>query len=72
MAKELLKFETSLDKGLNGKQPQWKKTSLEVNLNVRQPQWKTTTIGLTSQFCTELGPAQPQHVHIFPFGLNYY
>ena len=31
------------------------------DINGRQPQWKMTTLAcLTSQFCSELGPAQPQ------------
>ena len=56
---------------LNGRQAQWKMTSTEDDLNGRKPQWKTTAMEedlngslpcLASQFCTELGPAQPQLV----------
>ena len=36
---------------------------MEDDINGRQPQWKMTTLAcLTSQFCSELGPAQPQLV----------
>ena len=53
----------------NSRRSQWKMTSIEDELNGREPQWKTTAIEealngslpcLASQFCTELGPAQPQ------------
>ena len=65
---------TSMEDNLNGRQPQWKKTLMETasrkevlreeDLNGSQPLWKpyrkhTTLAGLDSQFCTELGPAQP-------------
>ena len=64
----------------NGRQPLWKTASMEDKLNGRQPQWKTTSMDkkcqwkktlrkmtlacLVSQFCTELGPAQPELVFI--------
>ena len=37
---------------------------MEDNLNVRLLKWKTTSNGLDSQFCIELGPAQPQLVFV--------
>ena len=54
---------TSMKDNLNGKQHQLKTTSMADEINVRQPQWKMTTLAcLASQFCSELGPAQPQLV----------
>ena len=50
---------------LNGRRPQWKTTSMEGNLNGRRTQWKMTSME-ASQFCTELGPAQPQ-LFVYPF-----
>ena len=43
-----------MEEALYGRGPQWRTTSMEDNLNGRQP-----------QFCTELGPAQPQLVIVF-------
>ena len=65
----------------NVRQPQWKMNSMKDNLNERRPQLKTTSMkddlngnikGLTlawlaRQFCTELGPAQPQLVSTFSY-----
>ena len=48
---------TSMEDDLNGRQPQWKTTAMEEDLNGSLP-------CLASQFCTELGPAQPQLVSI--------
>ena len=59
---------TSLEDYLKEIQPQWKMTSMKkdnLNLNARKPEWKTTSICLACQFCTELGPAQPQLVFHF-------
>ena len=54
---------TSMKDHINGRQPRWKTTAMEDEINVRQPQWKMTTLAyLASQFCSELGPAQPQLV----------
>ena len=44
---------TSMKDDLNGRQPQWKITAMEEDLNGSLP-------CLASQFCNELGPAQPQ------------
>ena len=39
---------------------------MEDDINGRQPQWKMTTLAcLTSQFCSEFGPAQPQLVPFY-------
>ena len=52
-----------MEDDINGRQPHWKRTSIEDDINRRQPLWKMTTLAcLTSQFCTELGPAQAQLV----------
>ena len=51
---------------LNGRHPQLKMTSMEDDLNGSQPKWKPyrlTLACLASQFCTDLGPAQPQLVN---------
>ena len=54
---------TSMEDDLNGKQPQLKTISIEENLNGKQSQWKMITLAcLAGQFCSELGPAQPQLV----------
>ena len=59
---------TSMEDNLNGRQPQWRTISMEDNLNGRQPQWKMTTLAcLTSQFCSELGPSQPQLIIYYCF-----
>ena len=52
----------SMEDNLHARQPQWKTTSMEDDLHGRWLQWKTSSNGLSSQFCTELGPAQPQLV----------
>ena len=44
-----------MEDNFNGRQPQWKITAMEKDLNGSLP-------CLASQFCTELGPAQPQLV----------
>ena len=53
-----------MEGNLNGKQPHWKMTSIglmEEDINGRQ--WKMTTLAcLEIQFCSELGPTQPQLV----------
>ena len=56
-----------MEDNLNGRWPQWKTTSMEEYLDGSRPQWKLyrkqmTLACLASQFCTELGPAQPQLV----------
>ena len=58
---------TSMEDDLKGRQPQRKKRLMEDDINGRQPQWKMTTLAcLSIQFCSELGPAQPQlFIHIF-------
>ena len=57
---------TSMEDKLNGKKPQWTMTSLEDEMNGRQPQKKMTILAcLVSQFCSKLGPAQPQIVSCF-------
>ena len=57
---------TSMEDNLNGRQTIWRTTSMEDDINGRQPQWKMTALAcLTSQFCSELGPAQPQLVCLF-------
>ena len=53
---------TLMEENSNGRQPQWKVTPMEGDLNGRWQQWNTTSNGLASQFSTELGQAQPQHV----------
>ena len=61
---------TSMEDNLNGRQTIWRTTSMEDDINGRQPQWKMTTLAcLTSQFCSELGPAQPQLVQ-YIFGVK--
>ena len=55
---------TSMEDILNGRQRQWRMTSMEDN------RMMTTLACLASQFCTELGPAQPQLVHISIGTLN--
>ena len=66
---------TSKEFDINGRRPQWKTISMENNLYGEWPQWKLTLrkpyrkhmtlTCLASQFCTELGPAQPQLVFSF-------
>ena len=59
-----------MENNLNGRQTIWRTTSMEDDINGRQPQWKMTTLACpTSQFCSELGPAQPQLV-IFIVGVK--
>ena len=63
---------TTMEDDHNERRPQMKTTSIEDELNGRRSQWKTTSrkpylkqttlASLASQFCTELGPAQPQLV----------
>ena len=55
---------TSMEDDLNGRQPQGKNISIEEYLDVSRPQWMPyrKQMILASQFCTELGPAQPQLV----------
>ena len=55
---------TPMEDDLNGK---GKNTSMEEYLDGSRPQWKSyrkqmTLACLTRQFCTELGPGQPQLV----------
>ena len=68
---------TSMENKLNGRQSQWETNSTEDDLNeVRLKwkmtsmeddcdKWKTTSNNQASQFCTLLGPAQPQLVISF-------
>ena len=58
---------TSMEDNLNGRQPIWRTTSMEDDINGGQPQWKMTTLAcLTSQYCSELGPAQPHLFLVIP------
>ena len=63
-----------MEEDLNGGQPQWKTTSMEDNFEGRtsRPQWKPyrKQMTLASQFCTELGPAQPQLVFLISYLIN--
>ena len=67
-----------MEDNLNGGGPHWKINLMEDKLKLRQVLWKTTSMedtlleGLTQrlacparEFCTELGPAQPQLVKCF-------
>ena len=57
---------TSMEDDLNGRQPKGKNISIEEYLDVSRPQWMDRKqMLLASQFCTELGPAQPQLVILF-------
>ena len=66
-----------MDDELNGRNPQWKTASMDVDINRKQsykkthlqenksgrrPYWKRTLACLASQFCSELGAAQPHLV----------
>ena len=58
-----------MEDDLKGRGTPGKNTSMEEYLDGSQPQWKSyrkqmTLACLPSQFCTELGPAQPQLVFI--------
>ena len=58
-----------MEDDIKGRGPQGKNTSMEEYLNGTQPQWKPyrkqmTLAYLASQFCNELGPAQPKLVSI--------
>ena len=60
---------TSIEDDLNRRQPQGKNIYIEEYLDVSRPQWKPfrKQMTLASQFCTELGPAQPQLVFFIIF-----
>ena len=65
---------STMEDNLNGTRPQWKMILMKDNLNGRQSQWKMTSRKpyrkqMTSA-CTELGPAQPQHVFLI-YGNSY-
>ena len=62
-----------MEDNLNGRQPQWNTTSMEEQISMednlqwkktlKKPYRKMTLACIASQFCTELGPAQPQLVY---------
>ena len=58
---------TSMEDDFNGRQPQGKNISIEEYLDVSRPQWMPYRKQMisASQFCTELGPAQPQLVYVY-------